>query len=109
MIPATEPLLARTPLLADDPQDPLRASGNPVRWGVVSTGRIASIVAGDLALLPDAILHAVSSRSRAGAEEFAARHGFRRAYGDDDSLSGYLRLIQDPDFDIVYVVAFNSV
>ncbi|WP_367400625.1 Gfo/Idh/MocA family protein [Arthrobacter sp. PsM3] len=103
MIPATEPLLVRTPLLADDPQDPLRASGNPVRWGVVSTGRIASIVAGDLALLPDAVLQSVSSRSRAGAEEFAARHGFRRAYGDDGSLPGYMRLIQDPDVDIVYV------
>lgn len=103
MIPATEPLLARTPLLASVDPDPLRATGNPVRWGVVSTGRIASIVSGDLALLPDAILHAVSSRSRAGAEDFAARHGFRRAYGDDDSLPGYLRLIQDPEVDIVYV------
>ncbi len=54
-------------------------------------------------MLPDAVLHAVSSRSRAGAEEFAARRGFRRAYADDDGLPGYLRLIQDPDVDIVYV------
>ncbi|HSL37878.1 MAG TPA: gfo/Idh/MocA family oxidoreductase, partial [Arthrobacter sp.] len=76
-MPAPEPLLVRTPLLASGHQDPLRATGDPVRWGVVSTGRIASIVAGDRALLPDAILHAVSSRSRAGAEEFAARHCFR--------------------------------
>lgn len=103
MIRATEPLLARTPLLDSSHLDPLRASGAPVRWGVVSTGRIASIVTGDLALLPDAVLHAVSSRSRAGAEEFAARHGFRHAYGDDARLPGYVRLIQDPDVDIVYV------
>ncbi|QHK22329.1 Gfo/Idh/MocA family oxidoreductase [Pseudarthrobacter psychrotolerans] len=96
-------MLAGTPLLASSHQDPLRASGNTVRWGVVSTGRIASIVASDLALLPDADLHAVSSRSRAGAEEFAVLHGFRRAYGDDGGLPGYLRLIQDPDVDIVYV------
>lgn len=104
MTPATEPLLAGTPLLASSHQDPLRDSGNPVHWGVVATGRIASIVTSDLALLPDAVLHAVSSRSRAGAEEFAARHGFRRAYSDDDGgLPGYVQLIQDPDVDIVYV------
>ncbi|WP_364744129.1 Gfo/Idh/MocA family protein [Arthrobacter sp. LAR12-1-1.1] len=103
MTPATEPLLARTPLLASGHHDPLRASGEPVRWGVVSTGRIASTVTSDLALLPDAVLHAVSSRSRAGAKEFAARHCFRHAYSDDGGLPGYVRLIQDPDVDIVYV------
>ena len=88
MTPATEPLLARTPLLASGHQDPLRASGEPVRWGVVSTGRIASTVTSDLALLPDAVRHAVSSRSRAGAEEFAARHGFRHAYAQRHADAG---------------------
>lgn len=75
----------------------------PVRWGVVSTGRIASIVARDLVLHPDAVLQAVSSRSQGNAEEFAAGHGFRRAYGDDAGMPGYARLLQDRDVDVVYV------
>ena len=43
------------------------------RWGIVSTGHIASVFARDLALLTDeAELAAVSSRTRAKAESFAA-------------------------------------
>ncbi len=110
-MPATEPLLVRTPLLEAGSQDPLPATGGPLRWGVIATGRIASIVVSDLALLPDAVLQAVSSRTQAGADAFAAEHGFASAYGDraDDgdpaggSLPGYRRLLADPAVDVVYV------
>lgn len=107
-------LLVKTPLLASGRQDPLPASGRSIRWGVIGTGRIASIVVSDLALLPDAVLQAVSSRTQAGAEAFAAAYGFHGAYGDEAPVGpppqgtgagtpGYRRLLEDPDVDIVYV------
>lgn len=105
MTPGNEPLIATTPLLAAGLDDPLPATGDPLRWGVIATGRIASTVVSDLALLPDAVLQAVSSRTQAGAEAFGAEHGFRSAYGDlaGGGLPGYRRLLQDPSVDVVYV------
>lgn len=109
---ATEMRLVKTPLLASGATDPLLASGPSIRWGVVGTGRIASIVVSDLTLLPDSILQAVSSRTQAGAEAFAARHGFPAAYGDQicedatvaaGTTPGYRRLLEDANVDIVYV------
>lgn len=103
LIPETEPLLVRTPLLDSAAQDPVPASGGPVRWGVIATGRIASTVVRDLALLRDAVLQSVSSRTQETAEAFASEHGFQSAYGDDGALQGYQRLLQDPAVDVVYV------
>lgn len=103
LIPATEPLLVRTPLLDSLNLDPVPASGRPVRWGVISTGRIAATVVSDLALLPDARLQSVSSRTQENAEAFALEHGFRSAYGDDGGIPGFQRLLQDPAVDVVYV------
>ncbi len=68
------------------------------RWGVLSTGQIASAFTADLALLPDeADLVAVGSRELARAEQFADRYGFRRAYGS------YPELAADPDLDVIYI------
>jgi predicted dehydrogenase len=103
LTPVTEPLLVKTPLLDSGNHDPVPASGSPVRWGVISTGRIASVVVGDLAMLPDAVLQSVSSRTQENADAFAAVHGFQSAYGDDAVLPGYQRLLQDPAVDVVYV------
>ena len=99
----TSPFIARPALLAGDDPDPLRATGRPVGWGVVSTGSIAGTVTGDLALLPDVTLAAVSSRRQAGAQEFADRFGFAAAYGDDGSRSGLEQLLADPAVEVVYV------
>lgn len=82
---------------------PLTATGRPLKWGVVSTGRIAQKVTGDLALLEDAVLHAVSSRSSDSAAAFAARFGFSTSYGDDGGTAGYQRLMEDPEVDVVYI------
>lgn len=90
-------------LFSQEDQDPRTATGAPLRWGVVATGSIAGTVSGDLSLLADAELYAVSSRSQGSADSFAAAHGFSRAYGDRDGAAGYLRMLADDAVDVVYV------
>ncbi|APU14423.1 MULTISPECIES: Gfo/Idh/MocA family protein [Actinoalloteichus] len=69
----------------------------PLRWGIVSTGAIASVVAEDLHRVAEIEILAVSSRTQARAEEFAATHRIPRAYDD------YRLLLADPDVDVVYI------
>jgi predicted dehydrogenase len=83
--------------------DPLAATGRPVRWGVVATGAIAATVTADLALLPDAVLHAVSSRRADKAAAFAGQFGFATSYSDTAERPGYAALLADPDVEVVYV------
>ncbi|MCA4133483.1 Gfo/Idh/MocA family protein [Arthrobacter sp. M4] len=90
-------------LFSQENQDPRAATGKSLRWGVVATGSIANLVTEDLAQLADATLYAVSSRFQSSADEFAAARGFAKAYGDDDGVPGYQRLLGDPDVDVVYV------
>ncbi|AFR27028.1 putative oxidoreductase [Arthrobacter sp. Rue61a] len=82
---------------------PSVATGRPIRWGVVATGSIAARVVQDLALLDDAILQAVSSRSEASARAFAEKFGFATAYSDAGGAPGYERLLADTAVDVVYV------
>ncbi|MGJ9403175.1 Gfo/Idh/MocA family protein [Arthrobacter sp. KK5.5] len=82
---------------------PLRATGRTLRWGVVSTGRIADRVVDDLVLLEDSELHAVSSRDRGRAESFAERHGAAKAYSDDGAAKAYDLMFADPEVEIVYI------
>src|SRR4051812_43725596 len=71
-----------------------------IGWGILSTGHIASVLAKDLALLPEeAELVAVGSRSAGKAAAFAEQYGFRRSYGS------YEELAADPDVDVVYVAS----
>lgn len=75
----------------------------PIRWGILSTGHIASVFARDLALLPDeAEIVAVGSRQRGTADDFAAEHGIPRAYGS------YEELAADEDVDVVYVASTHN-
>lgn len=85
------------------PDDPLAATGRPLRWGVVATGSIARSVTKQLVRLEDARLQAVSSRDEARARAFAADHGAPVAYGDAGARRGFERLAADPDVDVVYV------
>ncbi len=82
---------------------PSTATGRPLRWGVVATGSIAARVVHDLALLDDAILQAVSSRSEPSARAFALRFGFSSAYSDEGGTTGYERMFADPAVDVVYI------
>jgi predicted dehydrogenase len=69
-------------------------------WGILSTGHIASVLAKDLALLPDeARLVAVGSRSPDKAVAFAQQYGFERSHGS------YQGLAADPDVDVVYIAS----
>ena len=85
----------------------LAATGAPLRWGVIATGNIANTVTTDLALLEDAVLQAVSSRSEKSAAEFADKFGFATHYFDGgpsgSAAAGHLQLLADPEVDVVYV------
>ena len=72
-------------------------SDRPVRWGILATGKIARSFAQDLALLPEAQIAAVGSRSLRAAEEFATEYDVAAAYGS------YEELVADPTVDVVYV------
>ncbi|GGC93217.1 oxidoreductase [Tersicoccus solisilvae] len=101
-------LFPAPPSLAADAPAPLTATGRPLRWGIVSTGSIAATMAGELALLEDAVLHAVASRSQDSADAFASEHGIARAYGGADDLTGLERMAADPDVDVAYIGSPHS-
>src|SRR5258706_426342 len=69
----------------------------PIRWGILATGGIATRFAEDLALLPDAELAAVGSRSLDSARAFADRHAVAAAYGS------WAELAADASLDVIYV------
>ena len=73
-----------------------------IRWGILSTARIAHQFAEDFAYVENGSLTAVASRSEETAEKFAARHGIATAY------SSYELLFEDPDIDAIYVATPHS-
>lgn len=103
MVPA--PLIPAPPSALPGAPGPLAATGAPLRWGVVATGKIAGRVAEDIGRLEDAVLQAVSSRSAANAAQFADRLGFASSYFDDDAGQGYQHLCDDPAVDVVYIAS----
>ncbi len=73
-----------------------------IRWGILSTARIAHRFAEDLAYVENGELAAVASRSAKTAADFADRHGIASAY------SSYEQLYNDPDIDAIYVATPHS-
>jgi predicted dehydrogenase len=69
----------------------------PIRWGILSTGRIAATFVDDLRHLPDAVVTGVGSRTEEAAKAFAAAHGIPAAHGS------WRALAEDPQVDVVYV------
>jgi predicted dehydrogenase len=67
-----------------------------LRWGILATGRISGVFAGDLRI-SGRDLRAVGSRSAASAEAFAREYDIPRAH------ASYEALVTDPEVDIVYI------
>ncbi len=72
-------------------------AGRPIRWGILGTGGIAQKFTEGLAVLDDAVVVAVGSRSGTTAEIFRNRHGIPHRYAT------YAELANDPDVDVIYV------
>jgi predicted dehydrogenase len=68
-----------------------------VRWGIVSTGRIAGQFAQDFSAVKNAQLHAVAARNLDKAKQFAFAHNITNAY------SSYEALFSDPNIHAVYI------
>jgi len=81
---------------------PYNVGMDQIRWGILSTGRIAGRLAETLRTLEGAELLAVGSRSQASAEAFGERYGIPRRYGS------YQELVADPDLDVIYVASPHS-
>jgi predicted dehydrogenase len=68
-----------------------------IGWGILATGLIARIFAKDLALVPDAEIVAVGSRTQESADAFGDEFGVPRRHGS------YQALVEDPAVDVVYI------
>jgi hypothetical protein len=85
------------PVLRISPRCLSTASSKPVRWGILSAGKISSDYAKAIATTEGAVVGAVAARSSNKAEDFANLHGIPKSYGS------YAELLADPDIDVVYV------
>lgn len=70
-----------------------------INWGIVAPGRIAHKFAHDLALVENAKLHAVASRSLDRATDFAKQYHVPHAFGSYEAMTNC------PDLDIVYIAS----
>jgi len=84
------------------PRTPDPAVAPPLRWGILAPGWIAGAFATAARLLTRQQLHAVASRSRPRAEQFASDHGVAVVHDD------YAQLVADPDVQAVYVASPHS-
>jgi predicted dehydrogenase len=73
-----------------------------VRWGILGTGGIAKAFVEDLALLPQAKLQAVSSRTQERADAFAREYDIPRKHTSCQGLA------EDPEVDIIYIATPHS-
>ena len=70
---------------------------NPVKWGILSAGRIASDYVKAITVTEGAVASAVAARDADKAAAFAKLHGIKTSFGC------YHDLIQSPDVDVVYI------
>jgi predicted dehydrogenase len=69
----------------------------PLRWGILSTGRIAGTFTTGVAGSRHGRVVAVGSRTAAAAAAFAAQHGIATAH------ASYEALLADPQVEAVYI------
>lgn len=68
-----------------------------IKWGIISTGRIANKFASDFSHVKNGELLAIASREMSKASEFAANYNIPKAFGS------YSELFDDPEIDAIYV------
>jgi len=73
------------------------AADKSFNWGIIGPGKIAHGFAKDLALVKNAKLHAVASRSIDRARSFAEAYGAQHSFGD------YQSIVECPDLDAIYI------
>jgi predicted dehydrogenase len=74
----------------------------PIRWGILGAGGIATKVGQDIALTPGHVVRAIGSRDAERAAAFARANDIPTAYGS------YAELVADPDLDLIYVATTNG-
>lgn len=80
-----------------------------IRWGILATGKIAHSFARDLALVEDAELVAVGSRTLASARAFADQYADSVAGTPAPTAHGsYADLVEDPSVDVIYIATPHS-
>ena len=67
------------------------------KWGIIGPGRIAHRFAKAFAVIDDVVVHAVASRDRKRADEFAGTYQASRVY------DSYANLAEDPEVDAIYI------
>lgn len=75
----------------------------PLRWGIVSAGKISHDFTSALATWPkeDHKVVAVGARNLQNAKKFAKTHDIPKFY------EGYVEMAKDPEIDVVYIGAVN--
>jgi predicted dehydrogenase len=68
-----------------------------INWALAGTGGITNSFVRGLQVADGANVLAVASRSKEGAEKFAAKYGAQKAYGSFDAM------LDDQDVDVVYL------
>ena len=70
---------------------------DPLSWGIIGTGKIASAFASAIDQTDSGRIVAVASRTKLNAEHFGEMHGIERC------LAGYQALLDDEDVEAVYI------
>jgi len=73
-----------------------------IKWGILGTGRIAGIFAGDLQFAEGCELVAVGSRSQEGADKFGEKFNVKHRH------ASYEALVQNPGVDVIYIATPHS-
>ena len=68
-----------------------------IKWGILGTGRIASVFATALQVVENSELYAVGSRDKTKAQAFATEFNIPVSYGSYEELG------KDPEIDILYI------
>ncbi len=74
----------------------------PLKIGIMGTGRIGSVLADTLIHMPQVNLYGAASRKQEKADDFAARFSIKKAYGS------YEELAMDPEIQLIYIATPHS-